>query len=89
MAQVSPRGRRGYLLRSELPALLGNANAKTGATVKELEQVLLSIEASEQLLELPEWAPARAQQQQLNAVRVTSLLVQLSTVSPVIEQLFG
>eukprot|EP00966_Prymnesium_polylepis_P086313 1998132-Prymnesium_polylepis.2 len=94
MAATSERGATGFLLKSELLALVVRANGSIRLGLDALDETIRSFEEREQLLELPKWlkpSPAKEQdhiKRMFGTRLVTGLLLKLCTSSDEIARLF-
>jgi hypothetical protein len=93
LAAMAKRGAAGVLRKSELRSLLRRANASTSLSTKSLGERLDTFAQIEKRLGLPEWVEAAqgsgTRRHELLGVRqVTGLLLQLSTSSHEITELF-
>eukprot|EP00966_Prymnesium_polylepis_P081244 1882303-Prymnesium_polylepis.1 len=101
MAATSQRGATGVLRTSDLSMLLKCANGSPGIGPDLIAATLLSLEESEQRLNLDEWLSSATSKsvstsggvgylgaQTLNARQVSGLLLRLCTSSPRLDDLF-
>jgi hypothetical protein len=89
MAAVGDRGSTGFMLKSEMKALLRCANASPLLSTEALDEAVEV--AQKQRRELPHWlrnAVSGSKQQSLGAQEIVELLLWLSLSSPAISKLF-
>ena len=90
MAATSQRGATGFLRQAELRSLLRRANASVRIGTKEVKAALIKSAGGDRLL--PQWMRLAAAHSKggkhLGLRQVVGLLVEMSTRSPQIEQLF-